>query len=57
MQCNENKFQLLPIWSKSGHKRLHLILWTKQQKNEQTQCVKDLGIKMNGNLSFTDHIE
>jgi len=36
---------------------LHLILWTKQQKIEQTKCVKDLGIKMSDTLSFTDHIE
>ena len=55
MQFNENKFELLRFGKHQDIKRLHLILWTKQQN--KSKCVKDLGIKTSDNLSFTDHIE
>ena len=57
MQFNENKFELLWYGKNQDIKDSTSYFGPNSRKIEQTQCVKDLGIKMSDTLSFTDHIE
>ena len=57
MQFNENKFELLRYGKNRDIKDSTSYFGPNSRKIEQTQCVKDLGIKMSDALSFTDHIE
>ena len=57
MQFNENKFQLLRYGTNQDIKDSTSLFEPNSKHIEQTQCVKDLGIKMSDTLSFTDHIE
>ena len=57
MQFNENQFELLRYGKNQDIKDSTSYFGPNSRKIEQTQCVKDLGIKMSDTLSFTDHIE
>ena len=57
MQFNENKFELLWYGKIEDIKDSTSNFGPNSRKIEQTQCVKDLGIKMSDTLSFSDHIE
>ena len=57
MQFNENKFQLLRYGTNQDIKDSTSLFEPNSKHIEQTQCVKDLCIKMSDTLSFTEHIE
>ena len=59
MQFNENKFQLpvLRYGKNQDMKDSASYFGPNSRKIEQTQYVKDLGVKMSDTLSFTEHID
>jgi len=57
IQFNENKFELLRYGKDQDIKDPTSYIGTNSITIKQTQCDKDLGVKMSDTLSFTDHIE
>ena len=57
MQFNENKFELLRYGKNQDIKESTSYFGPNSRIIEQTQCVKDLGIKMSDTFSFTDRID